>query len=357
MGGTEDHGRCRVSVPPHGQTGADVSTAMVMAGPGAPLTADARPIPEPGPGEVLVRVRATSLNYHDLVNLLGLIDGPWPRVPMSDAAGEIVSVGTDVIGWSIGDRVISAFHPGWLDGRPTPGAKRDMPGDLSDGWLQQHRLTPASALVAAPAHLSDSESATLTCAGTTAWSALEEADIGTGDVVVAQGTGGVSLFALQFAKARGATVILTSSSDAKLALGQALGADHLVNYSTTPDWQREVRRITDRRGADLVVDVGGASTLGRSVAATKMDGTVAIVGVLGGFGGAEIPVSVAMLQNIRLIGITVGSVAAHRAMSAAVSAAGFHPHISHRFGWHEMAEATRTMQANEHVGKIAVDIP
>ena len=333
------------------------SIAMVMSGPGAALVAEQRSVPTPGPNEVLVRVRASSVNYHDLVNLLGLIDGPWPRVPMSDAAGEIVAVGADVSGWSIGDRVISAFHPGWLDGRPTSAGKRDMPGDLSDGWLQQHRLTPAESLVAAPAHLSDLEAATLPCAGTTAWSALEEGNITAGDTVVVQGTGGVSLLALQLARARGATVIATSSSDDKLKIAESLGANHLINYRTTPEWQREVRRLTDRRGADLVVDVGGAGTLGRSVGAVRMDGTVAIVGILGGFGAAEIPVSVAMLQNVRLIGITVGSVQAHRAMSAAAATAGFHPHISHEMGWDAMAEAMRVMQANEHVGKIAVVVP
>lgn len=333
------------------------STAMVMAGPGVAPALTERPIPTPLAGEVVIRVRATSMNYHDLVNLIGLIDGPWPRVPMSDAAGDIVEIGDGVDGWAIGDRIISAFHPGWLDGPPTPLVKLDMPGDLSDGWLQQHRTTSAAALVRAPTHLTDLEAATLTCAGTTAWSALAEAGIVAGDTVVVQGTGGVSLFALQLAKALGANVVLTSSSNEKLAIGEAIGADHLINYRTTPDWEREVRRLTDRRGTDLVVDVGGVNTLGRSVSAVRMGGTVAIVGVLGGFGNAEIPVSVAMLHNVRLVGITVGSVAAHRAMSATISAAEIRPHISHRYDWTDIAEAARVMQANEHVGKIALSIP
>ena len=190
-----------------------------------------------------------------------------------------------------------------------------------------------------------------------AWSALEAGSVGPGDVVVAQGTGGVSLFALQLAKARGATVILTSSSDEKLELGRRLGADHLVNHRTTPDWEREVRALTNRRGADLVVDVGGQNTLGRSVRATRMGGSVAIVGVLGGFGNAEVPVSTAMTQNIHLVGITVGSVHAHAELAAAVATAGFRPHISHRLGWHELPEAMRVMQAGEHVGKITVEVP
>jgi NADPH:quinone reductase-like Zn-dependent oxidoreductase len=336
---------------------APTSLAMVMAGPGGPLQLDTRAVPRPGPGEAVVRVRATSLNYHDLVNLMGLIEGPWPRVPMTDAAGEVVAVGSGVDAPAVGDRVISAFHPDWLDGRPNPEAKRQTPGDRSDGWLQQYRLAPATSLIPVPVHLSDVEAGTLTCAATTAWSALEEGGIGPGDVVVTQGTGGVSLFAVQLAKARGATVILTSSSDDKLHIGRSLGADHLVNYRTTPGWDREVRSLSAGRGADLVVDIGGADTLGRSVASVRMDGTVAIVGVLGGFGAAEIPVSTAMLQNIHLVGITVGSVMAHRQMCQAVADAEIRPHISHEFDWDQVPEATAVMQANAHVGKIAIRIP
>jgi len=330
---------------------------MVMDGPGRALRLDTRPIPEPGPGEALVRVRASSMNYHDLVNLMGLINGPWPRVPMTDGAGEIVAVGPGVEGLAVGDRVISSFHPRWRDGRPTPSGKRETPGDRSDGWLQQYRLEAADSLIPTPGHLSDAEAGTLTCAGTTAWSALEEGGVGAGDVVVTQGTGGVSLFALQLARARGATVILTSSSDEKLAVGRSLGADHLINYRTTPDWDREVRAITEGRGADLVVDIGGADTLARSVRAARMDGTVAIVGVLGGFGDAPIPVSTAMLQNVHLVGITVGSVRAHRDLCQAVAQAGCTPHVSHHFAWDDIPEAVRVMQANEHIGKIAVTIP
>lgn len=328
-----------------------------MDGPGAPLRLDTRPIPQPAAGEALVRVRASSMNYHDLVNLMGMISGPWPRVPMTDGAGEVVAVGPGVDTLAIGDRVISAFHPLWLDGRPTPSGKRETPGDRSDGWLQQYRLEDATSLIATPGHLSDAEAGTLTCAATTAWSALDEGAIGAGDVVVTQGTGGVSLFALQLARARGASVILTSSSDEKLSVGRSLGADHVINYRTTPEWDRQVRDITSGRGADLVVDIGGADTLGRSVRAVRMDGTVAIVGVLGGFGDAQLPVSTAMLQNVRLVGITVGSVRAHRAMCQAIAESGCKPHISHQLAWDDIHEAMRIMQANEHIGKIALTIP
>jgi NADPH:quinone reductase-like Zn-dependent oxidoreductase len=331
--------------------------AMVMDGPGATLQRVARAMPSPGPGEAVVRVRASSLNYHDLVNLMGLLPGPWPRVPMSDGAGEVVAVGTEVRNVSVGDRVISTFHPGWLDGGPTPEAKRVMPGDSCDGWLEQFHVFPAAALVATPAHLTDAQAATIPCAGTTAWSALEKGHIGAGDVVVTQGTGGVSLYALQLAKARGATVILTSSADAKLDFGAGLGADHGINYTTTPDWEREVRTITRGRGADLVVDIGGEHTLAHSVRATRMDGTVAIVGVLSGFGAAQIPVSDAMMQNIHLVGITVGSVQAHADLAAAMTAGSIVPPVSHVLGWDAVPEAMRVMQANEHIGKIAIEIP
>lgn len=331
--------------------------AMVMAEAGAPLSQIERPVPVPGPAEAVVRVRASSMNYHDLVNLMGLLDGPWPRVPMSDGAGEVVAVGSEVDGLAVADRVIGAFHPGWLDGRPRPEVKRPLPGDTCDGWLEQYHCFPAAALVRVPAHLSDIEAATLPCAGTTAWSALELGRVGRGDVVVTQGTGGVSLFALQLAKARGASVILTSSSDEKLQVGRDLGADHLINYRTTPEWHEAVRALTDGRGADAVLDLGGSDTIARSVRATRMDGLVAIIGVLGGFGDAELPVSTAMMQNIHLAGVTVGSVRAHADLCAAIGAAGIRPHISHEFGWTEIPRAMRVMQAGEHIGKIAVAIP
>jgi len=225
----------------------DRQQAMLMNGPDAAVLAVERPVDQPGPGQVLVKVNASSLNFHDNVNLMGLIPGPLPRVPMSDGAGEVVAVGPEVDGLRVGQRVMGAFHPGWLDGPPTPQAKRELPGDSGDGWLQQYRVADAAGLVRTPDHLSDTEAATIPCAAVTAWSALVEANIGKGDVVVAQGTGGVSLFAVQLGRALGATVILTSSSDDKLKVGSDLGATHLINYRTTPDWATEVKR-SGRRG-------------------------------------------------------------------------------------------------------------
>lgn len=331
--------------------------AMVLPAAGAPLGLVRRATPRPAAGEVLVRVRGSSTNYHDLVNLRGLIPGPFPRVPMSDGAGEIVAVGDDVRTWRPGDRVLATFHPRWADGRLTRARRAVTPGDTCDGWLQQYVCCAADAVVAAPAHLDDVEAASLGCAGTTAWSALERAGVRSGDVVVTQGTGGVSLFALQLAKARGATVVITSSSDEKLAFARGMGADHTINYRANPDWERTVRDLTGGDGADLVLDLGGQETLARSVKATRMDGSVAIIGVLSGHGNASFPVSDAMVRQVHLFGVSVGSVAAHRDLARAVSATGLRPQISHRFPWTEMAEAARVQHANEHLGKVGIVIP
>jgi NADPH:quinone reductase-like Zn-dependent oxidoreductase len=334
----------------------DRQQALVMSGPGAPLDKLETTVNSPGPGQALVKVNASSLNFHDNVNLMGLLPGPWPRVPMSDGAGEVVAVGPDVDGLQVGQRVMGAFHPGWLDGPPTPEAKRVLPGDSEDGWLQQYRVAPASGLVRTPDHLTDVEAATLPCAAVTAWSALQEANIGDGDVVVTQGTGGVSLFTVKLARALGATVILTSSSDDKLKIGSGLGATHLINYRTTPQWDVEVKRLTAGRGADLIVELGGPATLAQSVHAARLGGTVAVIGVLSGFDSAPISVAEVMLNNLRIIGITVGSVRTHRDMCALISAADIKPHISHVFDWEAIDEAVEVMRAGEHVGKIALTI-
>ena len=330
---------------------------MVMDSPGEAPRPVSRPVPEPGPGQAVVAVRASSMNYHDLVNLTGLIRGPWPRVPMTDGCGEVVAVAPDVEEVAVGDRVVGAFHPLWLDGALTRQKHRVTPGDTGDGWLQQHMVYPANALVAAPAHLSHGEAATLVCAGVTAWSALRAGSVEAGDVVVTQGTGGVSMYAVQLAAARGATVVVTSSSDEKLQTARSLGARHLINYRSTPEWHKAVIDITDGRGADLVIDLGGEHTLARSIKAARMDGTVAVIGVLSGFGAAEIPVTSVLTRQIRLQGIAVGSVAALRDLAAAVASSGMRPRISHTLHWTELAEAQRVQQAGEHTGKIAITIP
>ena len=332
------------------------SAAMVMAGPGEAPTLVDRRVPEPGPGEAVVAVQASSLNYHDLVNLIGLIKGPWPRVPMTDGCGEVTAIGDGVRGIAVGDRVIGGFHPLWLDGRLTRENRRVIPGDTGDGWLRQHMVFPANALVQAPSHLSAVEAATLVCAGSTAWAALEAGRVRSGDVVVTMGTGGVSLYALQLAKVRGAKVIITSSSDDKLVVARKHGADHCINYRNTPDWERRVLEITDGRGADLVVDLGGADTLPRAVNATRMDGTVAVIGVLSGHGSTMVSVTDVMTRQIRLRGISTASVAELRALGAAMAANAIRPHLSHTFDWTDLAEAQRVQHAGEHIGKIGITI-
>jgi NADPH:quinone reductase-like Zn-dependent oxidoreductase len=332
-------------------------TAMVMNEPGALPAPVTRPIPEPGPTEVVVRLRATSMNYHDLVNLKGSIrGGPWPRVPMSDGAGEIAAVGNAVRSLRVGDRVVAAFSPRWLNGVATPRTRGDVLGDTRDGCLQQYLCIEESAVARTPLHLSDAEAATIPCAGVTAWTSLRGADVKAGDVVVAQGTGGVSLYVVQLAKAAGATVILTSSSDAKLDVGKSLGADHLVNYRTHPEWHKAVRELTGGEGADLVVDVGGVDTLAKSILATKMGGSIAIVGVLGGFGMAEIPYTTVMMQMQHVFGVAVGSAADLVALNAAMAATHIVPQISHHLDWTQIPEAMRVLGAQGHIGKIAITI-
>src|SRR5882762_2511261 len=339
---------------------------MVMNGPGTPVKSVHRSVDEPGPGQVLVRVRASSLNFHDNLNLMGLLPGPWPRVPMSDGAGEIVATGAGVAGLQVGHRVMGAFYPGWLDGPPTPEAKHELPGDSEDGWLQRYRVADATKLVRVPDHLSDIEAATIPCAGVTAWSALMEANIGKGDVVVSLGTGGVSLFIVQLARALGATVILTSSSDEKLKVGSDLGATHLINYRTTTDWEAEVKRLTSGRGADAVVDLGGPSTLPQSVLAAGAGGTVvAVSGVIRSDSPTStqevmvnnLPLGEILVNNISIVAVTVGSVRAHRELSEFVADTGIKPHISHVFDWENLDKALETMRAGEHVGKIVLTIP
>ena len=331
--------------------------ALTMVQPGEPWVEVALEIADLQPGEVRVEVRGVGVNYHDYANSLGFIPGPLPRVPMTDGAGVVTEVGPGVTDWAVGDRVMSTFYPRWQGGEIAPGLVTEVPGDTNDGWLQERRTCRADELVATPAHLDDVEAASLPCAATTAWSALDLGGIGPGDVVVAMGTGGVSLFVLQLAKARGARVIALSSSDDKLAVAAALGADELVNYNTHPDWHRRVLELTDGVGADLVVDVAGEQTLPTAIRSVRYGGTVAVVGVVSGMGSAELPITHVMLRNISVVGVTVGSVADHRAMAAAVADARIHPHLSHTFDWLEAEAAIALVAAAGHIGKVGLVVP
>ena len=337
----------------------DMMTAYAMPAAGRPLERLSRPVPRPGRGQAVVRNLATSVNYHDLLNLRGLVPFvTWPRVPFSDNCGEVVALGPDAGPWALGDRVIANFFVDWIDGPPTPGYCGRVYGDQLDGFLASHALVETGSLVRAPAHLSAREAATLACAGLTAWRALVvEARVGPGDVVVVQGTGGVSLFAVQFAKMLGAEVILLSSSDEKLAFGRAVGADRTHDYRADPAWDAAVMAMTGGRGADVVVDIGGAETLGRSLNAVKLDGHVSVVGIRAGPApDVALPVAQVLIRNITLRGITVGSRAQLEAMCRAVELNGVRPVVDRAYPLDAVDEAVALMESQAHRGKIVVDV-
>jgi NADPH:quinone reductase-like Zn-dependent oxidoreductase len=322
-------------------------------------TADPR---RPGPGEVLMRVRASSLNYHDYVVVTGGIPTPDGRVPLSDGAGEVVEVGppadtpTMQPALVAGDRVLSLFYPKWQDGRPTQARRMGVPGDQIDGFASEYVTVPAFALTRQPKHYTHAQAATLPCAALTAWRALMvEGPLRCGEIVVVQGTGGVSLFALQFAKAAGAIVIATSSSDEKLERLRKLGADHVINYRSQPEWGRVVTEITGGEGADHVVEVGGPQTLVQSIHACAVGGHISLIGVLTGVRG---PVSTARLmsKSIRLQGITVGNCRHQLDMLRAIEANGLLPVIDQAFPLEQLADAFRYQESGRHFGKIVLDV-
>jgi len=259
------------------------------------------------PGQVLVRVRSSSLNYHDYVVAKGIVRVADGRVLMSDAAGDVIAVGEGVTAFAPGDRVVSVFYPAWESG---PGEERTtaavIPGETCDGYGQEYVAVPWTWLTKAPPGYSHAEAATLTCAGLTAWRAvISVGEVKPGQVVLTQGTGGVSIFALQFAKAAGATVIATSSSPEKLDRLRELGADHVINYVETPEWGRRAKEITGGRGVDLLVEVV-ASNMHQSVAACRMNGRISLVGALGGVKG-ELPLARVFTEQLRIEGLRVGS--------------------------------------------------
>ncbi len=317
---------------------------------------DLPPAAEPGPGEIKVRLRASSLNFHDYAVVKGMIPAADGRIPMSDGAGEVVAVGEGVTAFKPGDSAVSVFFPDWPDGViPADGFVR-VPGDGIDGYAREEVTAPAGWFTRTPKGYSHAEAATLTCAGLTAWRALVvEGHLKAGETVLVQGTGGVSVFALQFAKAMGATVIATSSSDEKLERMAALGADHLINYKKTEAWGAAALGLTGGRGVDHVVEVGGSGTLDQSMIATRVGGHISLIGVLAGFGG---PVQTVLLmgKNLRVQGITVGSQQHQREMIAAIDATGIKPVLDRHFPLAALGDAFRHQESNTHFGKIIVDI-
>jgi NADPH:quinone reductase-like Zn-dependent oxidoreductase len=311
----------------------------------------------PGPGEILVRIRASSLNYHDYMVVVGGIPTPEGRIPMSDGAGEVLAVGEGVRGFAVGDLVVSTFFPAWLEGDQAPeGGFAGVPGDGADGYAREMVTAPATSFTHAPKGWSAAEAATITCAGVTAWRALVvDGHLKGGEIVLVQGTGGVSIYGLQIAKAFGCSVIATSSSDEKLERLKALGADHVINYKSEPEWGAAALKLTGGRGVDHVLEIGGAGTLPQSMIASRNGGHVAVIGVLAGYAG---PVSTVTLfgKQLKVIGLTVGSRRHQIDMIRAIDVAGYKPVLDKHFPLEDLAGAFRHQASNKHFGKIVVDI-
>ncbi len=314
----------------------------------------------PGPGEITVRLHASTVNYHDYLIVSGQAPAADHLIPLSDGAGEVIAVGGGVMEYKVGDKVISTFFPEWVDGGPLNrfGAEifASVPGDGADGCAREYMTAPATSFTPAPRGYDAAEAASLVCAGLTAWRALVvEGGLQAGDSVLVQGTGGVSLFALQFAKAMGAQVIATSSSDEKLERLKAMGADHLINYRAEPKWGSRARQLTGGRGVDHVVDVGGPATLPQSFSACRVGAKVAMVGLLTGHEG-PLPTTMMMGRQLQLNCIMVGSRRSQRDMIRAVEANNIRPVIDSRFPLANLADAFRHQESGRHFGKIAIEI-
>jgi NADPH:quinone reductase-like Zn-dependent oxidoreductase len=316
---------------------------------------DAAEPPAPKPGEITVRLHASSLNYHDYVIAIGQLKTADNRIPMSDGAGEVTAVGESVTEFAIGDRVMSLFFPDWALDEATPAAVKNIPGDTIDGYAREFVTVPARAFTKAPPGYSHAEAATLCCAGLTAWRGLVvTGGVKPGDVVLVQGSGGVSCFALQFAKAAGATVIATSSSDEKLERLKALGADFGINYKQEPKWGKAAKALTGGRGVDHVLEVGGPGTLAQSMQACRMGGHIALIGVLTGISG-EVPTYMLFSSQLRVTGIMVGSRKDQLDMNRAIAATGIKPVIDSSFPLEGIADAFRHQESQTHFGKICLE--
>jgi NADPH:quinone reductase-like Zn-dependent oxidoreductase len=315
-----------------------------------------RPTPLPGPGEVLVAVRAISLNYRDLLMIKGLYNPKLklPRIPCSDGAGEVTAVGEGVTAWKPGDRVAAIFMQRWLDGALTPARARGALGGDIDGMLTDSIVLTQNGLVEIPEHLSFQEAATLPCAAVTAWNALDAADLKPGATVLIQGTGGVSIFALQFARLRGARVLGISSSNEKLKRAYGLGLDAGLNYRDYPDWDRWAMDQTGGAGVDLVVEVGGVGTLPRSLKSIRVGGTVAQVGVLSSE-AEPLPIAAILHKQARIQGIYVGSRKDFVEMNKAISLAQLRP-VGENFHWTQAREALARMEEGSHFGKLVLTV-
>lgn len=320
------------------------------------LALNTRQSPQPGQGQILVALRASSINYRDL----STIEDPvargiaYPRIPNSDGAGEVIAVGAGVTRFKAGDRVAGCFFQHWSDGGISAAAMASAMGGPIDGVLAEQTLLSEAGAVPLPAHMSFAEGATLPCAGVTAWNCLvEQGGLKAGNTALFLGTGGASIFGLQIAKMLGARAIITSSSDAKLERAKGLGADELINYRRTPEWEARVLDLTNGAGVDVTLETGGGGTLEKTIEATRIGGTISLIGVL--TGGAINPAAV-MRKSIRLQGVYVGSRRMFEDMNAAFAQNQVHPVVDQEFEFEDARSAYHAMRGAGHFGKLVVTI-
>lgn len=313
--------------------------------------------PKPGPGEVLLHMKAASVNYRDLVVPLrgyGSFTGTLPLVPISDGVGEVAEIGTGVTRVATGDRVCPMFMQKWIAGEPDLNRLTSTLGGPMDGVMQEYMVMDEEGLAKAPEYLTNEEASTLPCAALTAWSALiTEGNVKAGDTVLLQGTGGVSLFALQFSKLIGAKVLIISSSDDKLKKAAALGADEGINYKNAPEWGKAVKKLTGGKGVDHIIEVGGEKTLPQSLRVIRPGGTISMIGVLSGI-NMGVSLGLIVTRKVRLQGITVGHRDSFEAMTRAMSQHQIKPVIDRLFPFEELKEAMEYLRQGKHFGKICI---
>ncbi|MFT5504855.1 MAG: NADPH:quinone reductase-like Zn-dependent oxidoreductase [Gammaproteobacteria bacterium] len=320
------------------------------------LALNDRAVPEPGLYEILVKVNASSVNYRDLSTIENSeargID--YPRIPNSDGAGEVIAMGSGVSRFKVGDRIAGCFFQRWSSGGITPEAMASAMGGPVDGVLAENVILQEEGAVLLPSYLSYAEASTLPCAGLTAWNCLiEQGGLRAGNTALFLGTGGVSIFGLQIAKMMGARVIITSSSDEKLERAKALGADECVNYRQYPDWDKEVMKLTDGKGVDVTIETGGGGTLEKTIEATRVGGSISLIGVL--TGGEINPMGI-MRKSIKLQGVYVGSRRMFDDMNAALTLNELHPVIDQRFEFEDARSAFHTMRSAQHFGKLVIEM-
>ncbi len=313
-------------------------------------------VPDPKNNEVQIRLHASSLNYHDYAVVSGVWGPTEQRIPMADGAGEVIKVGGAIKDLKVGDRVCTTFFPGWLDGEPNVKGFETVPGDGIDGYAREIVNILPSSLTLAPNQLTHEQSATLTTAGLTAWRALfEDFNLTEKHTILIQGTGGVSIFALQFAKLVGAKVVATTSSDEKIEKLKALGVDCCINYKQNSKWSEDVLSYTNGQGVDHVIEVGGPETLGESINSVKVAGHISVIGILSGLQG-NLDFVNALLKQVTLQGVLVGSRAHQERMITFINQAKLFPIIDRVFNLEDIVPAFQYQETNQHFGKICLKI-